>query len=260
MSRKITDAPTCDATVASCDPCRRLPAASFEAPMFTHFRQWLVGVAALCATSFALPQGGAATPTLGNAKAGAKLLGFDELSLCLKQRDDLGQRKPVLQGERVKLDRERGELLQTDEALKADRAKVEQLNQTALDLSRRSKELSQQVSDFNERAAKFDAAAPSGPTGERQRRTLERDKAALDKAAADLQAERDALGPNAEALVKSYQARTEQRNQAADDWNQRSAALGKKIAAYDSELADWQADCEGRPYRADDEKLIKSGK
>jgi predicted nucleic acid-binding Zn-ribbon protein len=137
---------------------------------------------------------------------------------------------------------------------------VDKLNETAADIAKRSKELSQQVADYNDRIANFDRAPPSGPTGERQRRALERDKATLDKAAADLEAERAALGPNAEQLAKTYQARVEQRNIAADDLNKRSAALGKTINAHEDELANWKSDCEGRPYREDDEKALKAGK
>jgi len=221
----------------------------------------ILGVALCLATALALAQGAAGkTSTLGNAKAGAKLLTYDELSQCLKQRDDLGQRKPKLEAERTKLDGERAELQQIDESLKADRTKVDKLNETAADIVKRSKELSQQVTDFNERAAKFESSPPTGPTGDRQRRALERDKATLDKAAAELEAERAAVGPNAEQLVKTYQARAAQRDAAAAEWNTRNAALAKSANAYEDELANWKSDCEGRPYREDDEKAIKAGK
>ncbi len=218
--------------------------------------------ALLClATTLALAQGAAGkTATLGNTKAGAKLLSYDELSQCLKQRDDLGQRKTKLEAERGRLDSERTELLQIDESLKADRAQLDKLNETAADISKRSKELSQQVTEFNERVANFDRSPPSGPTGDRQRRAIERDRATLDKAAADLDVERSALGPNAEQLARSYEARIEQRNIAADNLNKRNATLAKAISEHENELTTWKADCEGRPYREDDEKALKAGK
>ena len=229
--------------------------------MLKPFHKTLFGAALCLAASLALAQGSAGkTSTLGNAKAGAKLLSYDELSQCLKQRDDLGQRKPKLEAERTKLDGERAELQQVDDALKIERAKLDKLNETAADITKRSKELSQQVADFNERAAKFASSPPSGPTGERQRRALERDRAALDKAAADLEAERTAVGPNAEQMVKTYQARVAQRDTSATEWNTRNAALAKSVDVYEDELANWNSDCEGRPYREDDEKAIKAGK
>lgn len=224
------------------------------------YRHLLLGAIALLVTQAAIPQGNGKTATLGNARAGATLLSYDQLSACLQQRDELGQRKLRLEAERATLDRERTELLRSDEALKAERAKVDQMNATAADIHKRNQALSQQISEFNRRVASFDAASPSGPAGDRQRRSLERDKAALEKSAAELDAERAALGPDAEQLIKGHQARAMQRDAAAADWNTRSAALTKAVDGYQSELSEWQADCEGRTYREDDEKLIKSGK
>lgn len=236
-----------------------LPAANRVAMSVT-FRLLSFGAASLLAASLALAQGSGKTATLGAARPGGKLLSFDELSACLKQRDDLSRRRPQIEEQRAALERERAELQQIDGSLNAERAKVEQIEQTATDLAKRMKEQSQRIADFNERAAKLETDKPSGPSGDRQRRALERDKAALDKTAAELEAERAALGPQAEQLIKTYQSRVAQRNQAAEDLNARSATLNKTVAAHDTELADWKADCEGRPYREDDEKLIRSGK
>ena len=47
---------------------------------------------------------------------------------------------------------------------------------------------------------------------------------------------------------------------AAAEWNTRNAALAKSVNAYEDELANWKSDCEGRPYREDDEKALKAGK
>jgi DNA repair exonuclease SbcCD ATPase subunit len=229
--------------------------------MSATFAKQLTALAAVLGASLALAQGGGGkTLTLGEARAGAKLLSFDELGACLKQRDDLARRKPQLEADRAKLDGERQELTQIDESLKAERSKIDKLNETAADISKRTKELSAQLADYNERVAKFDAAPPSGPVGDRQRRSLERDRAALDKAAADLEAERAALGPNAEQVVKTYQARASARDTAAAEWNTRNAALAKSAASYEDELSIFKSDCEGRPYREDDEKLIQSRK
>lgn len=220
----------------------------------------LLGSAVLLAASAALAQDNAGTATLGTARAGATLLSYDELAQCLKQRDELGRRRPQLEAERTGLERERSELQQLDESLKTERAEVDRLGQVAADINRRAKVLDQQVVEFNERVAKFDAAPPTGPAGERERRSLERERAALDKAASELQAERAALGPDAEQRVKAYQARVMRRDAAAAEWNSRNASLVRTVNAYQSELATWQADCEGRRYREDDEKAIKAAK
>ena len=105
------------------------------------------------------------------------------------------------------LDRERQELQQIDESLKAERTSIEKLTESAADIGKRSKALSAQTADYNERVAKFDNANLSGPTAERQRRSLDRERAELDKAAQALEADRAALGPAAEQRAKAFDAR-----------------------------------------------------
>lgn len=200
----------------------------------------------------------AATKSIGTAKGGGKLLSRDELKACLAQQKDLGARKPQIEGERAALDRERAELVKIEESLKADQLKLERLARTATEVGQRTKDLQQQIADYNDRAAKFQMSNPSGPTAERQRRALDNEKAAIDKASAQIEADRASLG-EAEALARSFNARAETRNAAADDWNARNQALARKTQAYDVDLANWQADCEGRSYREDDEKAILSG-
>lgn len=217
----------------------------------------------VCAAAAALgvvtaPAQTAATKSIGTAKGGGKLLTRDELRACLAQQKDLAARKPQIEGERSALDRERAELLKIEESLKADQAKLERLARTATEVGQRTKDLQQRIADYNDRAAKFQMANPSGPTAERQRRNLDNEKAAIDKESAQLDADRAALA-DAEPLAKSFNARAEARNRATDEWNSRNQALARKTQAYDTDLANWQADCEGRSYREDDEKAILSG-
>jgi chromosome segregation ATPase len=219
-------------------------------------------VAGLAVALMALAAGAQtpATKAIGTAKAGGKLLTREELRSCLAQQKDLGARRPVLQAERAQLDRERQELQQIDESLKADEAAMQKLTQSADDISRRTKELQQQIADYNDRAAKFQMAQPTGPTGDRQRRALDNDKAAIDKATAQLEADRAAIGPNAEQMAKTYKARADTRNQAAEAWNTRNRELTRNVLALDADQETFKADCEGRSYREDDEKAIQSGK
>lgn len=201
-----------------------------------------------------------ATKSLGAAKGGGKLLTREELRGCMNQQKDRASRRPQIAAERDKLERERQELLQIDESLKSERAAIDKLNETAVDINQRSKALSQQMADYNERVAKFQNANLSGPTAERQRNSLEREKITLDKNSQTLEAERAALGPSAELMVKTYDARAATRDRAAADWNARNVKLTQTEQAYEVELQDWKIDCEGRSYREDDEKAILSGK
>lgn len=243
--------------------------------MRTRLAILLLGAAALCSAAPSLAQTGPAAKakagdaaatatgkvsTLGDAKPGGRLLTREELRACLKQKTELAERRPALEAERSQLDRERQELLQIDESLKAERAAIEKLAETATDIGRRGKELSAQTADFNERAARFQSANVSGPTAERQRNSLERDRIALDKSAQALEAERAAFVPAAEQKAKAFDARVASRERAASDWNARNAKLTKTAQSYEIDSQNWSSDCSGRSYREDDEKAILSGK
>lgn len=200
------------------------------------------------------------TKSLGTAKDGGKLLTREQLRVCLAQQQELASRKAPLEAERDKLERERTQFDAAGRTLDAERAAVDKLQAEAVDLRRRSDELAQKIAEFNERARNFQAAPGSGPTAQRQQQTLERDKAALDKASKDLEAERTDLAARAEKQGKAYNELVAQRNQAAGDWNARNAQFTRNVQAFETSLADWKADCEGRPYREDDEKALQAGK
>jgi len=200
------------------------------------------------------------TKSLGAAKDGGKLLTREQLRVCLAQQQDLATRKAPLEAERDRLERERQQYDAAARTLETERAAVDKLQAEAADLRRRSDELGQKIADFNERARNFQASPGSGPTAQRQQQTLERDKAALDKASKDLDAERADLVARADKQGKAYNELVAQRNQAAGDWNARNAQFTRSVQAFEASLADWKADCEGRPYREDDEKALQAGK
>lgn len=219
----------------------------------------LAGLAALALCHGPL-QAQSSTRSLGTAKDGGKLLSREQLRVCLAQQQELAARKPPLEAERERLERERQQFDAAGRTLEAERAAVDQLQAEAADLRRRNDELAQKIAEFNERARNFQASPGSGPTAQRQQQTLERDKAALDKASKDLDAERADLAARAEKQGKAYNEKVAQRNQAASDWNARNAQFTRNVQAFDTSLADWKADCEGRPYREDDEKALQAGK
>ncbi len=203
-----------------------------------------------------------ATKSLGTAKGGSRLLTREELRACLDQQKVLGGRKTTLQAQNDTLERDRAQFERDEAALVADREAIDKFKASAEDLNRRSQALTEQVADYNERVRKFQAqgSSISGPAAERQQQALERDKAALDKTAKELDAERAGFAPKAEALSTAYNTRVEQRNRAADDWNARNAQFKRDSQAFDADLQAWRADCEGRPYREDDEKAIQAGR
>lgn len=196
----------------------------------------------------------------GNVKSGTKLLTREELRACLNRQTELTRRRDALNAERDALQRERADFDQGARALDADRDVIAQLDRAASDLNQRMQAQSQQVADYNERVARFERAGLSGMTEQRQRQALDRDKAELEKTGAALQAERAELSTRAEAAAKAHNERVASRNLTAADWNERSAKLTRQTQAYEEELSVWRADCEGRPYREDDEKAILSGR
>ena len=237
------------------------PAATVLPPMM--FRPTRL-TACLAAVLLAVPcfaQTGA-TKSLGTGKGSGKLLTREELRACLDQQKALGSRKTTLQAQNDTLERDRAQFERDEAALVADREAIDKFKASAEDLNRRSQALTEQVADYNERVRKFQAqgSSISGPAAERQQQALERDKAALDKTAKELDAERAGFAPKAEALSTAYNTRVEQRNRAADDWNARNAQFKRDSQAFDAELQAWRADCEGRPYREDDEKAIQAGR
>jgi predicted nucleic acid-binding Zn-ribbon protein len=218
-------------------------------------------LALACALYLANPaaaQSGA-TKSLGGAMGSGKLLTREQLRICLAQQKDLAARKGPLEAGRARLERERKSLDEGAASLDALRAEIDRFRTEADDIRRRGTELAQKIADFNERARKIQEPAAAGPMAERQRQSLEREKAALDKASKDLESDRAGLAARAEPAAKAYNEQLEQRNRVAADWNASRTQFSRGAQAYESELADWKTDCEGRPYREDDEKAILSG-
>ena len=163
--------------------------------------------------------------TLGEAKPGGRLLTREELRACLKQKTELAERRPPMEAERAQLDRERQELQQIDESLKAERASIEKLTETAADIGKRGKELSAQTADFNDRAARFQTANASGPTASGSA-THSTGRGSRWTRAPRPWRPSGQLGPAAEQKVKAFDARVASRERAACERAQRQADAG----------------------------------
>lgn len=198
--------------------------------------------------------------TLGEAKAGGKVLTKSELRECLTQQTALAGRRPKVEAERDAVQRELAEIKQLDEALKADAAAVDAIKGTVTSLNDRSQELSRKVADFNDRVARFQDAGRTGPTADRQRSSFESEKTALDNSAQALAADRSAFTAKAEQTLKTYNARVTARDSAASEWNAKNAQAAKVVQTYEADRELWTLECAGRPYREDDEIAIKAGK
>lgn len=222
---------------------------------------WCCPVAALAQ---AAGKPGAAAPgkisTLGDAKAGSRLLTREELRQCLARQTALGERRPKVEAERDAVQRELDEIKQIDQSLKADAAAVDTIKVTIASLNDRTQELSRKVADFNQRIGKFQDAGLSGPSADRQRAAFDSERAALDSSAKALDVERSAFSAQSEQALKTYNARIASRDQSAGEWNAKSARTTQLVQDYEKDRQAWAEDCAGRPYREDDEAALKAGK
>lgn len=213
---------------------------------------------ALCLAGSVFAQG--KMGTLGSGTPKGPPMSLDQLRTCLNQQADLNKRRPQVEAERDALQRERQELTQIDNSLKADHEALDKLTAAVADVNKRSVEFQKDLAEYNERSAAVQKDTRGGPIVDRQRAQLERDRVKLDATGKALEAERTELGPKIALATKTYNERQAARDAAAADWNARSAQHSKAAQAYETERENWTIDCAGRPYREDDEKLIQSGK
>jgi len=205
------------------------------------------------------PTGGG-NKTLSGSAGNGKLMKYDELRLCLQQQDKLKQRQPELQRQRDVMDQERQAIAKDGDAVKAQNEALNTLGDKVKDFNARMKMQSDKVTAWKVRQDEFNAAGRSGPAADRQRKELEKDLAELQKAETALKTESDQIGAEREKLVAGYNERANQQEKAANDWNARSRTLDAAFQTYEDERLDWKGRCADRPYREDDEKLIRSGK
>lgn len=208
----------------------------------------------------AQPAGTAKPATLGGkaAKPGSKLMTRDELRMCLSRSAVLSQGAPVIEAQRVTLDRERAELTQSAEALKADRAEIDRRLATVREWEVRMKAHAQEVEAWNKRAADYKDAGRKAT--QVQGKELDADRDRLQMTLALLAAEEKLLVPAYEESVKQFNTRAAQRDQRVEDWNQRNARAADASQRHNDDRNDWLKECADRPYREDDEKAIKAGK
>jgi len=204
-------------------------------------------------------QGSGKVSNLSGGQPRGKLLSYDELAACLKNQADLAARREKIEAGRAQLDGDHQQLTQLDETLKAERAKLETIQQAVAGINQRTQEQAKKVADFNDRSAKFQNSAAGGPLADHERSELQRQRAEIEASGKALDDDRKALAQNSQQDLKAYNARVAARDQAAADWNTRNADANKAAQQYEADREAWAADCAGRPYREDDEKDIRKG-
>jgi chromosome segregation ATPase len=200
------------------------------------------------------------TLSLGGGTGGASgpLLTREELRACMNRQQALNTQRGEIEAARAPLDADRESLLKAQDALKAERARMEGARQSAIDeLNARNKAYGERVTAFNERAKAAAELAPSGR--EREAKALERERPEIDKQKQALEAERVKLVESTQREVEAYNARAIALDQQVAEWTQRENALGERAKAVNAERDRWAGECADRRYREDDEIAIKRG-
>ena len=213
----------------------------------------------LAQTPAAKPAPKAVGKTLGgNAASSGKLMSREELRSCLKRLEGLNVAAKDLDAQRPVLDRERDELKIAGEALKAERAEVDNRLGAVREWEGRIRSHASEIEAFNKRSA----AVQEAPRGQQESlmTQLNADRERLQKVRESLATEEAGLVPAYQSQAKAYNERALARDAKVNDWNARNATAVEASVKQQEARALWLNECANRPYLEDDEKAIKAGK
>jgi chromosome segregation ATPase len=196
---------------------------------------------------------------LGNGKSGGPLLTRDELRTCLSQEESIRTRLAEVEARRGVLDQEKADLGAAQQALRTERAGVDDIKKKADDLNTRMKAYSVRVEAWNQRVAAFSANKGATPS-ERQRQDINAERDELEKQQKALDAEKAALSSSGEATLKAYNDKASALDARVVDWNQRTEQWNAGAKGLEAERTAWVEGCADRRYRDDDEAAIRKGK
>ena len=226
--------------------------------------------AALCALALAVPplafaQATPKSKSLGSGRPAGKLLTRDQLRACFKLQDELKQMRAAYEPVRADHERRQAAMKQGGEALKAERAALDQRN-AELVAAQNAKTAAhgQRIEAWNARnatlAEKVKSSRPSRSEVEQEQKALEDERIAINQAGEALKADTETLRRQLGEQMEAYNAKAEARNKEIDAFN----ASGKQVTAQGDALAEandrWKNECADRPFKEDDEILIKAGK
>ena len=207
----------------------------------------------------AAPAGGN-TLNIGGASArGGPVLTRDELRACFKNEESIRTRLATQTAARGPLDTEKQSIAADQQALRAERAPVEDIKKRSEEFAAKVKQFGVRVQDWTARVEAHNAAKPSAVGYEKEGDDLNRERAAIAKERTDYEAERAALAAESAKLVTAYNAKAREVDARVQAWNKRNAEWNETSAALEAERQDWVVTCAGRRYREDDEEAIRRG-
>lgn len=201
--------------------------------------------------------GGAGSAT----KAGSPILKLEELRACLNQEESLRTRLEALDKGRPPLDDEKNAIAAEQAALRAERAKVDEIMKEAESFKGRQAAYAAKVNDWNARVtAHNEDKATRGTAYEQNSARLTREKGELEKERADLLAEGEKWNAAMRPAVEAYNTKAKAVDARVAAWNERNAQWNEQSRKLESERQGWVDSCADRRYREDDEKAIRAGK
>jgi hypothetical protein len=209
------------------------------------------------------PATGGNTLALGGGGTGGArkpILTRDELRACLDTEADVRTRISGHEAARAPLDEERKQIGVEQEALKADRALVDEAVARAEAFKAKMAAHAERVKVWNEEVSKFNDRPPTGSAGERTRVRINQEREALQKAQGELETERVQVQSSSQAAVDAYNAKSKVLQDRIAGWNQRNSEWNEAGRKLEADRLAWVGECSDRRYREEDELAIKAGR
>ena len=209
------------------------------------------------------PAAGGKTLAIGGGGSGGAnkpILTRDELRACFNAEAAIRTRIASHEAARAPLDAERQQIAADQEALKAERAGVDQAVAQAEAFKAKMAAHAERVKAWNAEVTAFNDRPPTGPGAERVRVRINTERAALEKAQAELEAERQKLQAGNQAVVDAYNAKSKALQERVAEWNQRNSAWNDAGRQIETDRQGWVDECSDRRYREDDEIAIRAGR
>ena len=201
------------------------------------------------------------TSGIGGGSGGGGILTRDELRACLKQELTMRTRLSEHAASRVPLDQEKLALTADQQALRTDRAGIDELKMQSEALAGKLKVFSLRVTTWNEQVEEFNRSSrASDPNRERRQAALNTERELIAKERTELEAERMSLLASNEIQVKAFNVKAQALDARVGAWNERNAAWNDAGPKLETEREQWVSACSNRRYREEDEIAIRAGK
>ena len=188
------------------------------------------------------------------------MLSRDELRACFSAEESIRARLAEQDGARGPLDQEKQAIATDQEALRAERAPLDDIKKRSEAFAATVKQFTARVQSWTERVEAHNASNSGSPGYDRRMSALNSERDLIAKERAGVEAERVRLANEGATLVAAYNTKVVALDARVQAWNKRNADWNDATVALESERKTWVSGCAGRRYREDDEDAIRRGK